>query len=99
MHIDIAVILEGSGDRQAGGERAAEAVNKHVHLLALVVGKCPVNGVAVEVLASDIAFESDVVCCLGHGCDVLHRKLTAINKEGKRQKNAADNNRVHSFDM
>ena len=35
MHIDLAVIIESSGDRQAGGERTAEAVDKHIHFLAL----------------------------------------------------------------
>ena len=35
MHIDLAVIFESSRDRQAGGKRTAEAVNKHIHLLAL----------------------------------------------------------------
>ena len=62
MHIDIAVVLEGSGDRQAGGERAAEAVDKYVDLLALVFGKLLVNGGTVEVIAPDVAFESDIVC-------------------------------------
>ena len=57
MHIDIAVVLECSGDRQAGGERTAEAVNKHVDLLALVLGKFLVNGSAVEVIASDVPFQ------------------------------------------
>jgi len=58
MHGDIAVVAESGGDREAGGERAAGGIDKHVDLFALVVGKRPVNGVAVEVLASDIAFES-----------------------------------------
>ena len=62
MHIDIAVVLEGSGDRQAGGEGTAEAVDKDVDLLTLVFGKFAVNGRAVEVVPSDVAFESDVVC-------------------------------------
>ncbi len=84
MHGDITVVAERCGDREAGGERAAEGVDKHVDLLAVVLGKCPVNFGAVEVLAPNVAFESDVVCCLGHGCDVLHRKTTAINREGKR---------------
>ena len=44
MHIDIAVVTEGSGDRQAGGERPAEAVNEDVYPLALVLGKFAVNG-------------------------------------------------------
>lgn len=64
MHIDIAVVAEGSGDRQAGGERPAEAVDKYVYLLALVFGKLAVNGRAVEVIASDVAFERDMVCGL-----------------------------------
>ena len=57
MHIDIAVVLEGCGDRQAGGEGPAEAVDKDVDLLALVLGEFAVNGRAVEVVASDVAFE------------------------------------------
>ncbi len=40
-----------------GGERAAEAVDKHVYLLALVLGKLLVNGRAVEVIAPDVAFQ------------------------------------------
>ncbi len=51
-------------DREAGGERAAEGVDKHVDLLAVVVSEYPVNGVAVEVRASDVAFESDVYAVL-----------------------------------
>ena len=43
MHIDLAVVLEGGGDRQAGGERTAEAVDKHIYLLALILGKFLVN--------------------------------------------------------
>ena len=57
MHIDIAVVLEGCGDRQAGGEGTTEAVDKDVDLLALVLGEFAVNGRAVEVVASDVAFE------------------------------------------
>lgn len=66
MHIDIAVVLEGCGDRQAGGEGAAETVDKDVHLLAVVLGKFAVNGRAVEVVPSDLAFQCDVVCGLRH---------------------------------
>ena len=57
MHIDIAVVLEGCGDRQAGGEGPAEAVDKDVDLLALVLGEFTVNGRAVEVVTSDVAFK------------------------------------------
>ena len=57
MHDNIAVVLEGCGDRQAGGEGAAEAVYKDVDLLSLVLGEGFVNGRAVEVDASDVAFE------------------------------------------
>lgn len=39
MYIDLSVILEGCGDRPAGGERPAEAVDKHVYLLALEFGE------------------------------------------------------------
>ena len=58
---DLAVVLEGCGDRQAGGEGAAEAVDKEVDLLALVFGKLLVNGSTVEVIASSVAFELNVV--------------------------------------
>ena len=57
MHIDIAVVAEGCGDRQAGGEGTAEAVDKDVYLLAIVLGKLAVNGRAVEVVPSDVAFQ------------------------------------------
>lgn len=57
MHGDIAVVFEGGGDRQVGGERTAEAADKDVDLLSLVPGEFAVNGRAVEVDASDVAFE------------------------------------------
>ena len=57
MHIDIAVVFEGCGDRQAGGEGPAEAVDKDVDLLSLVLGEFAVNGRAVEVVSSDVSFE------------------------------------------
>ena len=57
MHIDIAVVLEGCGDRQAGCEGPAEAVDKDVDLLTIVLGESAVNGRAVEVVASNVAFE------------------------------------------
>lgn len=66
MHGDIAVVLERSGDRQAGGERAAEAVDKDIDALTLVCCEGCVNGLAVEVRASDVPFEGDVVCGFGH---------------------------------
>lgn len=43
MLIDIAVVLEGCGDRQAGGERTAEAVDNDFNLRALVLGEFAVN--------------------------------------------------------
>lgn len=43
MHIDIAVVTEGGRNRQAGGEGAAEAVNKGIDRLAVVLGKYSVN--------------------------------------------------------
>lgn len=66
VNADLAVVLESCGDRQAGGERPAEAVNKHVCLLALVLGEGGVNGGAVEVETSDVAFERDVICGFCH---------------------------------
>lgn len=56
-HKDFAVILEGYGDRQVGGEGTPEAVDKDVDLLALVLGELAVNTRAVEVVASGVAFE------------------------------------------
>ena len=56
-HKDFAVILEGCGNRQVGGEGTAEAVDKDVDLLALVLGEFAVNCRAVEVVASDVAFK------------------------------------------
>lgn len=57
MHIDIAVVLESCGNRQVAGERPAEAVDKDVDLLSLDLGEFAFNGLAVEVVASDVAFE------------------------------------------
>lgn len=59
---NIAVIAERRGDRQAGGERTAEAVDKDIDTLTLVLGEGRVNGLSVEVGASDVTFERDVVC-------------------------------------
>lgn len=56
MQIDTAVVLEGCGDRQAGGERSAEVVDKNVDLLAFVLGKLAINGRAVEIVVSDVTF-------------------------------------------
>ena len=56
MQIDTAVVLEGCGDRQAGGERSAEVVDKDVDLLAFVLGKLAINGRAVEIVVSDVTF-------------------------------------------
>lgn len=77
MHIDIAVVLEGCGDRQAGCEGPAEAVNKDVDLLALVFGKLLVNGSTVEVIAPDVTFQRDIVCGLRHGVTGLRHEVTA----------------------
>ena len=67
MHIDIAVVTEGVRDRQAGGEGTAEAVDKDIDLLALVFGEHGVNIATVEVPASDVAFELNVVRGFRHG--------------------------------
>ena len=67
MHIDLAVVFESSGDRQASGERTAEAVDKHIYLLALVFGEGFVNRRAVEVVTSDVAFQGYVVSDIRHG--------------------------------
>ena len=78
MHIDIAVVFESGGDTEAGGERAAEAVNKDIDALPLVLGEGRVNGLAVEVRASNVAFKRDVVCGFRHGVIVLRHEDTAI---------------------
>lgn len=78
MNADIAIQIEGLKDRQPGGERAIEGVNKHVDRLARMFGKRLVNGLAVEVGPVNVAFKLNVICCLSHSCDDLHRKLTAI---------------------
>ena len=46
MRIDLAEIFESSGDRQAGGGRTAEAVNKHINsLFSFLVSFCqPLSG-------------------------------------------------------
>lgn len=51
MHIDIVVVLEGCGDRQAGDEGPAEAVDEDIDLLSLVLSEFAVNVRAVEVVA------------------------------------------------
>ncbi len=75
MHIDIAVVTEGGRYRQAGGEGPAEAVDKDIDLLALVFGKYSVNIATVEVPASDVAFELNVVCAFRHGKTNVATKL------------------------
>ena len=75
MHIDIAVVTEGGRDRQAGSEGTAEAVNKHVDLLAIVLDKLLVNGSTFEVIPSDVAFELNVVCGFRHGKTNFATKL------------------------
>lgn len=57
MQIDIAVVLESSGNRHAGGEGSPVAVYKDVDQLLLVLGEFTVNGQVVEVMASELAFE------------------------------------------
>lgn len=57
MQIDIAVVLESSGNRHAGGEGSPVAVYKDVDQLLLVLGEFTVNGQVVEVIASELAFE------------------------------------------
>lgn len=47
--------FEDSRDTEAGGQRATERVNEYVDLLAGVFGKGFINGLAGEVLASDMA--------------------------------------------
>ena len=78
MNADFAVVLEGGGDRQAGCERTAEAVDKDIDLLALVLGKLLVNGSAVEVVASDVAFERYIVSGLRYNLVDLHHEVTHL---------------------
>ncbi len=75
MRIDIAVVPEGGRYRQAGGERAAEAVYKDIDLLVVVFGEHGVNIATVEVPASDVAFELNVVCGFRHGKTNFATKL------------------------
>lgn len=75
MHIDIAVVTEGGRDRQAGGEGTAEAVDKDIDLLAVVLGEHGINVATVEVPASDVAFELNVVCGFRHGKTNFATKL------------------------
>ena len=56
MHIYLTVVLECGRDGKAGGERAAEGVNEDIDL-SIVFGEFAVDGGAVEVIPSDVAFE------------------------------------------
>ena len=67
MHIDLAVVLGSGGDGQADGGRIAEAVDKHIHLLALEFGEGFVNRRAVEVIASDVAIKRYVISDIRRG--------------------------------
>ena len=84
MHRHVAVPLESGRDGERGGERAACAVNQHVHRLAGVLGEYVVHIIAVEVVTSDKAFEMKVILGLWYGLILLCHKSTAINKRGKR---------------
>ena len=55
--IYIAVVIEYCGDRQSGDQVTVEAVDKDIVLLYLVLDEFTVNGRAVEVVVSDVAFE------------------------------------------
>lgn len=57
MHIYLTVVLERGRGGKAGGERAAEGVNEDIDLLSIVFGEFAVDGGAVEVIPSDVAFE------------------------------------------
>ena len=78
-----AMVAESSGDRQPGGERAAEAVDKPVDLLTLIFGKFLVNGRAVEVVPSDVAFKRNVICGFRHGKTNFATKLPLYIRRGK----------------
>ena len=67
MHINFVVVLGHGGDKQAGGERTAEAVDKHIRLLALEFGEGFVNRRAVEVETSDVALKRYVIRDIRHG--------------------------------
>lgn len=75
MHHHIAVVAEGSRDRQAGGKGTAEAVEKDTDLLAVVFGEHGVNVATVEVPAPDVAFELNVVYGFRHGKTSFATKL------------------------
>ena len=61
MHGDIAVQFEGRRDGERGGERAAERVDEHVDGFPGILAENEVNIVAVEVVASDEAFEMEII--------------------------------------
>lgn len=76
---DIAMTFERRGDGDGGRQRTAEAVDKHVDRLALVLGKHIVHIVAVEVVSSDIAFEVEIVSGLWHNrTDFCHKIIKVI---------------------
>ena len=83
---DIAMTFERRGDGDGGRQRTAEAIDEHVDRLALVLGKHIVHVVAVEVVASDIAFEVEIVSGLWHS-DVIKfcHKIIKVVSLGKRQ--------------
>lgn len=81
MHIDIAVVSESGEDRQAGYERTAEAVDKHVDLLALVLGEFTVDCGAIEVVASDVACQGYVVRGFRHAKTKFATKLPLYKRK------------------
>ena len=87
MHIDFVVVLEGCGDRQAGREWTAEAVDKHIYLLTLILGKFLVNLWAVEVISSDVPIKRYVVTGDRHGVLRItprsYRYILGAEKTGK----------------
>ena len=92
---DIAMTLERRGDGERGRQRTAEAVNQHVDRLALVTGKHIVHIVAVEVDASDVAFEVELVLCVFHsGFAVCRHKIIKVISQAKRQKNISSVSKI-----
>ncbi len=84
MHRHVAVQLESGGNRKCGGERAACAVDKHVNGFPGVFCEYVVYIIAVEVVASDEAFQMQVIFGLWHILIVVCHKSTAVNKAAKR---------------
>ena len=57
MHSHSAVVLEAPRHAQGSTYRSAEAVDKHVDILALVLRELVVHIVGIEIVSADISFQ------------------------------------------